>query len=138
MREKKVIEGIVIPKRYQDKRRAEKQIRDLKKKEEQAIRRVKSNALRIPFRIDENYIPTEKTKNIVCKSIVVEIKENKLFDEKYAYLVEMIGGKKNMELYIQWFKSKSKTKEQLISLHLRDIKKIIENQIKNDKYNNTK
>lgn len=138
MREKKIIEGVVVPKRYQDKRRAEKQIRDLKKKEEQAIRRVKSNALRIPFRIDENYVPTEKTRNIVCKSIVVEIKENKLFDDKYIHLVEMIGGKKNMEVYIQWFKSKSKTKEQLISLHLRDIKKIIENQIKNDKYNNTK
>jgi len=61
-----------------------------------------------------------------------------LFDDKYIHLVEMIGGKKNMEVYIQWFKSKTKTKEQLISLHLRDIKKIIENQIKNDKYNNTK
>jgi hypothetical protein len=120
MRKKKVVEGIVIPKRYQDKRRAEKQIRDLKLQQLKE-QRPKSDAIRIPFRLDD-----------WNKSVVMRIKENRL--DKYPIILELLGSQENINTYVNWFKSGYKTEEQLTCLHLRDYRKIIDN----DNSNNSK
>lgn len=111
------------PGRYQDKRGFERKIRDL----EEQIRKLKQPLKNnnqfcvIPFRLDD-----------WNKSVVMRIKENRL--DKYPIILELLGSQENINTYVNWFKSGYKTEEQLTCLHLRDYRKIIDN----DNSNNSK
>lgn len=110
------------PKRYQDKREHERKIRDLQiqiKKLKKPLKSIKQSD-RIPFRLDE-----------WNKKVIMWIKENRIDTDKYRYIIDLIGGIDNLNVYIQWYKSKHKTAEQLTSLHVKDIKVVINNYISN-------
>lgn len=116
------LQGKKRPCRYQDKRAFEKKIRDLQaqiKKLNKPLKSIKQ-VHKIPFRLDD-----------WNKRVIIWINETKLMNEKYQYIVDMIGGRRYLDIYIQWFKNKEKTAEQLTSLHIKDIKVVINNYISN-------
>jgi hypothetical protein len=121
-----VIEGILVPGRYQDRRKALQQVAEKRRNKDKPVK-IKNNIkfIRIPMRIDTLIACKE---GYVRKSFVTEIAEHKLFEEKYNHLIEAIGGVDNMKKYISWFVNKEKTKEQLTSLNLYDFKKYFSNQ----------
>ena len=128
-RKARVVEGILIPGRYQDQRKAEKLLAEKRRLEKQGIVRevkVKRIINKIPFRCDS--IVAGKDGVSVTKRIVYNIDEFKLLnDEKYKIYIDLIGGLNNMKQYIKWFNSKEKTAEQLTSLNIYDIKQYISN-----------
>jgi hypothetical protein len=130
-RKAKIVEGILIPGRYQDQRRAEKVLAEKRRLDKLGIVnevKVKRIINRIPFRCDSIVFNKEKDNVIASKRIIYSIDEYKLLNEdKYKIYIDLIGGLDNMLLYIKWFNTKEKSEEQLTSLNLYDIKKYISN-----------
>lgn len=128
-RKAKIVEGILIPGRYQDQRRAEKVLAEKRRLDRQGIVKevkVKRTINRIPFRCDSIVVSKDDVRT--TKRIVYSIDEYKLLNEdKYKIYINLIGGLDNMLLYIKWFNTKEKSEEQLTSLNLYDIKTYISN-----------
>jgi hypothetical protein len=130
-RKAKIVEGILIPGRYQDQRKAEKLLAEKRRLERMGVvnKEVKEKRIinKIPFRCDSVIISKEGAV-ISKKTIIYNIDEHKLLnDEKYKVYIDLIGGLNNMLLYIKWFNTKEKSEEQLTSLNLYDIKNYISN-----------
>ena len=130
-RKAKIVEGVLIPGRYQDQRRAEKVLaekRRLDRINNVVVKevKVKRTINRIPFRCDSIVVSKDDVRT--TKRIVYSIDEYKLLNEyKNKVYIDLIGGLENMLLYISWFNKKEKSEEQLTSLNLYDIKTYISN-----------